>query len=469
MILHNLFNGLQQRRPVFYLLAVLLLCVCSVCAFYGLGLGGPPIQSDGFGYYAYLPSIFIYHDISMKWLAKTDLKLLGHYPPFEEGWTGVNKYGSSGRYLNQYGIGVSVMMSPFFLIANELVQIFGLDSNGYSVAYQISAIISGFFYFSLGLIFLFKFLGLYFGKDKVLFTLFVHVMGTGLFFYATLDSTAVPSHLYSFCLVSTMLWVLASSSRHPLLFAIITGFVLGMIFMVRNINILFGIIFALFGIKSFKELVGIIFNKSWWIRMILAGCVFAITILPQLFYWKVVTGNWIVYSYQNVGFKWLSPEILNVLFGFRKGLFIYYPVLIFSVVGFFYLRKFMPEFSLPLLVFFPINVYLISSWHCWWYGGSFGMRPFVESTPLFAMGFCSLLSGIKKKSVQDLLELTSVICCAWTIFYMLLYWFGVLPFDGMNWKRHLWIWYRFDWLFLLIMGTSILLYLKLWKQESLVR
>ena len=41
------------------------------------------------------------------------------------------------------------------------------------------------------------------------------------------------------------------------------------------------------------------------------------------------------------------------------------------------------------------------------------MRPFVESTPLFAMGFCSLLSGIKKKSVEDLDDILHVAILVW--------------------------------------------------------
>lgn len=330
----NVISGLKQRRPVSYLIAVILLCIISVSMIYGLGLHNPPIRSDGFGYYAYLPSVFIYHDITIDWLPKTDLRSLGDYPPFG-GWTGLSIYRASGHYLNQFGIGMSIMSSPFFIIAHESAKLLGLKSNGYSTIYQLSAIVSGFFYFALGLILLYKFLIKYFENDLVLFALLTHVFGTGLFFYATLDSTAVPSHLYSFCLVSALMFLLANSNSKPLVISAISGFVIGMLFMVRNLNILFAFFFVLYDVKTLNDIRKSLFARVWMARMLVAGLVFSITIVPQLYYWKAITGHWIVYSYQNVGFNWLDPQFFNVLIGLRKGLFVYYPILLISVVGFF--------------------------------------------------------------------------------------------------------------------------------------
>ena len=111
--------GVKIRLPIYHLAAIIFLSAISVTTIYGLGLNGPPIRSDGFGYYSYLPSFFIYNDISMEWLANTDLKSLADYPS-SLGWTGISRYGNTGKYLDKYGIGVAILQAPFFLVSNVL-------------------------------------------------------------------------------------------------------------------------------------------------------------------------------------------------------------------------------------------------------------------------------------------------------------------------------------------------------------
>ena len=100
MVMQGLISGLQQRRPIYYLAVAIIFSVFSVSVIYGLGLNGPPIRSDGFGYYTYLPSFFIYNDISMEWLTNTNLKSLGDYHN-SLGWTGITKYATTGKYLDK--------------------------------------------------------------------------------------------------------------------------------------------------------------------------------------------------------------------------------------------------------------------------------------------------------------------------------------------------------------------------------
>lgn len=457
MVIQGLISGLQQKLPLCFLAIVILLSLFSVGVIYGFGLNGPPIRSDGFGYYAYLPSVFIYHDISMEWLASTDLKSLGDYPR-SMGWTGITKYETTGRYLDKYGVGVAILQAPFFLIANSLAKFFGLKANGYSGFYQICSIFSGFFYFCFGLVFLFKFLKIYFEQHTVILTLIFLTFGTGLFLYATYDGSAVPSHIYAFFAVSALLWSLTAFPYDSIVGGTLCGFLVGLLFIIRNVDVLFGILFIGYGIQSLEDLKSRFLNRSWLMRLLMAAVLFSIAIAPQLFYWKFVTGHWIIYSYQGETFNWLDPHFYDVLIGARKGLFVYYPILIFSTIGFFWSRGLVPEIATALFLFLIVNLYFVSSWSCWWYGGSFGMRPFVESTPLFAIGFCSLLTVIKRKEIRAFVEYASIICCAWTVFYMLLYWFNIVPFDGMNLLKHFWIWFELDWAFLLILGFFIFIY-----------
>ena len=166
-------------------------------------------------------------------------------------------------------------------------------------------------------------------------TLIFHTFGTSLFLYATYDGSAVPSHVYAFCVVSALLWSLAAFPYNATFGGMLCGFLIGLLFMIRNVDVLFGILFIGYGIQSLADLKAHILNKSWRIRLVLASFVFFMTISPQLFYWKFVTGHWIVYSYQGETFNWLNPHLNDVLFGARKGLFVYYPLLMISAQVFF--------------------------------------------------------------------------------------------------------------------------------------
>jgi hypothetical protein len=49
-----------------------------------------PIRSDGYSYYVYLPSVFLYHDLSLERLANDSYG--GIYPDF----TGIRRWPSTG-------------------------------------------------------------------------------------------------------------------------------------------------------------------------------------------------------------------------------------------------------------------------------------------------------------------------------------------------------------------------------------
>ena len=58
----------------------------------------------------------------------------------------------------------------------------------------------------------------------------------------------------------------------------------------------------------------------------------------QLGYWKYTSGKFIINPYgasnAGEGLELLNPHLLEVLFSFRKGWFIYTPLMLFTLVGF---------------------------------------------------------------------------------------------------------------------------------------
>ncbi len=66
---------------------------------------------------------------------------------------------------------------------------------------------------------------------------------------------------------------------------------------------------------------------------------FMLPIFPQLLYWKLVSGNWLFYSYGNEGFDFLHPHIFDGLFCFKNGWLSYTPIMLFGLIGIVLMHK----------------------------------------------------------------------------------------------------------------------------------
>jgi hypothetical protein len=123
---------------------------------------------------------------------------------------------------------------------------------------------------------------------------------------------------------------------------------------------------------------------------------FAILVcIPQLLYWKYLTGNYFYYSYGDEKLLFTHPHVLQGLFGFRKGWLIYTPIMSFAVAGFFLIKKDNPWRNCIWIVT-PIFIYIIYCWWCWWYGGSYGSRPMVDIYALLGIPFAACIQHVVK-------------------------------------------------------------------------
>jgi hypothetical protein len=83
--------------------------------------------------------------------------------------------------------------------------------------------------------------------------------------------------------------------------------------------------------------------------------------------------------------------------------------MILFIFGLFSKNQFVKRNRWLTLGFFVFSVYLIFSWWCWWYGGSFGSRPMIDFYPLYAIFITACISGIMKMSLWIRRSLLSVI------------------------------------------------------------
>lgn len=354
------------------------------------------IEWDAISYYAYLPAVFIYNDLSLS---------------FTDGYDGPHKFvfwpekGPVGKYLIKTTMGLSVMWLPFFITGHITALISGADAGGYSEPYKFFLLIGALFYLLTGLIYLRRILVTHFSDLVASLVLAGFAFGTNLYWYTLFQGTM--AHVYSFALVSVFMWysmqwhkayigvVCHSKVTGPRVWDIVRlGLLLGLISLIRPTNIIIVIFFPLYGVITGKDLNNRVKNLAADYRYLLLMALIVVLVwVPQMIYWKEMTGHLLYFSYgSDERFFFNDPAIIKGLFSWRKGLFIYTPLLIFAFAGIISLWMKRSPHALSVTVFMPLNIYIIFSWWCWWYGGGFGQRAFIDSYALMAVSAAALLA-----------------------------------------------------------------------------
>lgn len=347
------------------------------------------IKADGLGYYDYLPAIFIYKDFPSKGIT-----------PSTEISDRINNLPIYIQYkdciIDKYPCGTALLMSPFFVTAHLAAPLLGANRDGFSAPYQSSIFSAAMFYLLFGLYFLRKLLELYdISKINIILVQFLAVFGTGLTHYTYYDPSF--SHVYSFFAITAFLYFVKSyfQERDNTSF-ILASLFFGVIILIRQINGII-ILFVPFIAESFPVLKDNILETLRKPTLLFKALVIVLLIFSiQSILWYIETGKLFIYSYQGEGFNFLKPAFSKLLFSYRKGLFVYAPLLFLSLSGLYFLLTKKLFFQLiSWLSFFCLLTYIISSWWSWTFGASFGHRAFVDYYTIFLIPLAFLLQDLK--------------------------------------------------------------------------
>ncbi|MCF8253970.1 MAG: hypothetical protein K9H61_14055 [Bacteroidia bacterium] len=365
------------------------------------------ITADGIGYYEYLPSIFIHKDFVRKDIKlESDTSYYQRIIDLQGAYVHVD-----GFKINKYPIGVAILQSPFFISTWLIQETTHTPTDGYQLPYQRCLYYSGLFYLFWALVFFGKLLETYSIKTwQIAIAQLLIVFATPIAYYTCAEPSF--SHVYSLFAISAFayysrLYFKANSKRDFLWAALF----LGLILLLRQINILVLVFLPFLAEtpKAFSKGISNLFTKEWlWIKAI---AIVAAMLSIQAFAWYLQSGNWVLYSYREEdGFNFLKPEIANILFSYRKGLFVYTPIAFISLFGLIQLiiKKRIYEATTWLLAFM-ILTYVFSSWWSWYYGCSFGNRAYLEFLPFVFLLFSFLLQSASK-IIRVFVLLLSISC-----------------------------------------------------------
>lgn len=381
------------------------------------------IAWDVVSYYAYLPATFIEHDLTLSF---TEGEHVGTYWP---------ETLADGRKVIKTSMGLSIMYCPFFLAAHVAAPMFGYPADGFSVPYAFALMLAGLCYCVLGLLLLRRLLLRHFPEWVVTLTLLIVGLCTNLYWYSVYE--APMSHAFSFCLFALFALLTVGWHEHPTMWrSLAIGLTLGLISLIRPTNALVVVYFLLYGIRSKATLEQkwYMLSGAWW-HLLLMGVAALLVWVPQMAYWHHNTGHWLFYSYgSDERFFFSDPKILKGLFGFRKGWLVYTPVMLFALAGLVPLYRHHRAHFWGLTVFMVLNLYVVFSWWCWWYGGSCGLRALVESYALLALPLAAWIEwvGCRRGLLRCVLFLLLVATAALSAFHNVRYIYGSIHWDSMT-------------------------------------
>ena len=377
---------------------VTLISICLFLSVYRINnVIDKEISWDVLGYYLYLPATFIHDDPLFKdttWLKKVN----------EERKLADTLYmvssNNEGEPMYFFLMGTALVYLPFFFLGHFSAYIFGFPMDGFTMPYQYCMVIGGIIYTIIGLIFLRKILNYFFNEKLVSILLLIIVFGTNYIHHLTIKNLETVNILFMFS--SIVIWfTIKWHQDQKLKYLIFIGSsitLMGLIKPSEIVILLFPILWNVTKLEDLKVKFNLLlFNKKALITTLIICFLIA---LPQLSYWYIRTGKIVYDSYKNpgVGLDFLSPHLIDALFSYRKGWLIYTPIMLFSLIGFYFIFKKNRKIFLVVIIYFSTSFFIVASWTEWWYGAAFSIRPLITLYPLLAISFGYFLLFLYEKS-----------------------------------------------------------------------
>lgn len=392
--------------------SIVLLCCLGFYAFFGKN--SAVFYGDALGYYLYLPATFIYHNHKEIENLPEDQGI----SRFVRGYAkevGEGRRSAKGYLVNQYTYGTALMEVPAFAVAHGWEKLAGRPANGFSETYKNAIRILTMLYGAAGLYLTFRLLRKRFSSLVAHLSTALLLLGTNLFWFVLHQSGM--AHVPLFFLFALLLYLterVHSSGKRTFSFALL-GLVAGLITVIRPLDGLCVLLPAFYILGSANPVRSkVLFLKQNGRLWALTVVAFLIPILPQLLYWKWLTGSFLYDSYgDKQTLNLLRPELWNGLFGASNGWLFYTPLMILAVLGL--LRSWrLGGFRWAVPVFLLCYTWSIYGWYVPNYPNGLGSRPMVDVYAVWALPLAASLEWALKLRIRRTLTAIAVL----TLFFV---------------------------------------------------
>ncbi|MEY2424495.1 MAG: hypothetical protein QOI61_67 [Actinomycetota bacterium] len=407
-----------RPRRLLVTLGVILGCALFV---------NPYLRGDGNGYYAYVRSVVIDHDLKFQnEFAHGDPAFLRatHYDGKRFPASASTK---PGYIRNQWSVGASLLWAPFFLAAHALVKVVGhWPADGYSFPYRWFCAFGTALYAALGLFLarqvaarvtdassatlaVVTVLG---ASSLAIYMLFLPFWGLAL---ATLPA-------------AILVWQWSQGATWSLRRWFLYGAMVGLATTIHPLGIAW---ITLLAVAWFRDK-GTLRDRVAVGAVAAAG--FLVAEIPQMVIRAIAHGDALDTGY-NVEWNFTRPPLVAELLSAKHGLFTWTPVALIAVVGLILLfRKGRDRLALGLGATFVVLLYL-SAAYVTEEQSSFGNRMFVHFTPGFVVGLAVVVAALGRNRLRAATAAGAVLI-AWNGLFAFQWAWGLLPKrGGIDWAQ----------------------------------
>jgi len=357
---------------------------------------GARLQSDGFYYFAYLRSLAFDHDVDFT----NDYKLLGL-----EDKPHLFTPTRTGHAQSAASIGPAILWAPFFGAGHLVARSLGarrpeIDANGISFPYRQAVCVAGLFYGLIGCWFCFRLTRRFYVPSLAALATALAVSGSFLLWYLVKEPSM--THGPSMAAVAGFVWAwirtrdtrVTGGKAGEATFDesrawAWLGAIAGLMTLIRWQNALFALLPACDAVAGLTAALRT--GDRARARQVLAGgALFSlcatVAFVPQMIAWHAIYGSWLAVSPLGPKIRWGDPQLADILWSSRNGLFSWSPVLYAGAIGLVIFAGGQPGLGVPMLLTLALMTYFNACIQDWWGSDGFGGRRFDGTIPFFCLG-----------------------------------------------------------------------------------
>ncbi len=415
-----------------------------------LPLVNPWVRGDGVGYYAYLRSALIDHDLRFEndYLAANESFVISRVDA--QGRLLPRMYTKTGYVENHFSVGPAILWAPVMLAVHGSVLLadrFGahVAADGYSHPYLLALALTTACYGFLSLFLAFRVAQKYFEEQWTFLATVGIWMASSLPIYMYFNPSW--SHALSAFAVALFLWYwertrLQRTAGQWAILGLMAG-LMGNVYYPNTILLIFPALEAGHLLLPKQRDSG---RLVFPIQKLALGCgiflaAFFASLSPTFITRQIIYGNPFETGYPAIWtWNWTSPALLKVLFSSDHGMFSWTPILFLAAVGLPFLIRRDVLLGAGSLLTFLAFYYFIASYPDWDGLSGFGNRFFVSLTPIFILGLAALLSsfsGWLGKTTRALAVASPVLMLliAWNVGFIFQWGTHMVPArGGISWS-----------------------------------
>ena len=361
-------------------------------------------------YYAWLRSAFVGHDVDFSddVAAAPSLARALKYKALFGART------EKGLVLNRYGVGWAVSSVPFYVIADVLtvigrrLEVTDSFRDGYSPPYQFVILLGQLLYAFAGLVLSYLIVRRFVPGPAAVLGVTLTWLSSFMLYYQSVNLSMAHSITFVWICAAYYSALRAKEQPDQSRWWVALGIAAGMVVICRYQAVLYLIFPAAVAFDCLRA------RKARLTHVLMGLLPAALIVGIQLTAWKLLYGQWLLYTYGDVSFHWLEPRLFEVLFSPFHGLYYWHPMLLVGTTGLIIAMVFDRKIPRTWLLIFFLTLYVNAAWEMWWFGAAFGGRAFEGCVLFFMLGTAIVFRTLRDKPVAASIVLAVyVVAAAW--------------------------------------------------------